>query len=107
MSCAHVSAQETGSWQAITGTNGTGDRPGIHHRGCGGHVQEHVVESGVISDAEPATNNGFVAAQEARLPGKANVRTEVLEVIRDGRNRGNRRWKCRIPERIGPSLVGD
>src|SRR5207248_7637819 len=74
----------------------------IDGRSVGGDVEEHVVELGVIGDAEATTNDRLVLAKH-RLPdawcvGKADVRSPVIEVLRGVWYGARRQRQALIPE---------
>ena len=103
----YIATEEPGSREAGRSTCGCRDHASVDDRGCGCHVQEHVVVRGVVSDPEAATDDGLRTshAQKMRIPREANARAEVLIVIRDFRERRNRSRKRGIPERIRTRLI--
>src|ERR1035438_8586930 len=112
MGGTHVGAGKASSWQARGCANSPRVRRAkgtrVHVRRRSGHVQEHVVKSWIVGDAETAANDGLVPApEEARLPGEPNVGTKVFVIVGDRRKSGDRIRQRGKPERIRAMLRCD
>src|SRR5260370_41098242 len=69
--------------------------------------KEYFVVRRIMVDPVPATNDRLVAghSEETWLPGKTDIRTEVLVMVRNERHRGHVCRQRGIPERLCARLV--
>src|SRR5262249_30003688 len=97
-------ATRRNTWRSI-------DSSQVHDRGGRCRVQEHVVEGGIVSDSESAADHGLILTHElpkhAWSPSETHNRAEIVEVLRDMRDRSAAQRQGRVPEWTRSRLLSD